>query len=99
MAGGGRELLPTNATAKRIAPVREAATQLFGDPTQPSLKGLKDFAYLADSPARSRRVGTAVELILNGMGKKRESRRIAAQAARELRRRSAGSHPIAIGNQ
>src|SRR5439155_10028075 len=40
--GGGRQLLPTPGVAKRVAPVREAATQLFGDPTQPGFKSLKD---------------------------------------------------------
>jgi hypothetical protein len=64
---GGGDLLPTNATAKRIAPVRGAATQLFGDPTQPSVKGLKDYAYLADQPERAKRIGSAVQLVLNGL--------------------------------
>jgi hypothetical protein len=62
------ELLPENATAKRVAPVREAMTQLFGDPTQPSLKSLADYARLANDPKASENVGKAVQLTLQKLG-------------------------------
>lgn len=61
------DLLPSNATANRIAPVREAYTQLFGDPTQPSATSLKDFSHLADNPQAAQRVGQAVQLVLGGL--------------------------------
>ena len=61
------DLLPSNATSQRIAPVREAYTQLFGDPTQPNASSLKDFAYIADNPQASKRVGTAVKFVIDGL--------------------------------
>jgi hypothetical protein len=60
-------MLPSNATSQRIAPVREAYTQLFGDPTQPSATSLSDFDKLADDPKASKKVASAVRLVLDGM--------------------------------
>lgn len=51
----------------RITPVREAANQLFGDPTQPNLKGLKDFANLSDNPEASKKLAKAVRLTFDGI--------------------------------
>jgi hypothetical protein len=64
---GGSNLMPTNATAMRITPVREAMTQLFGDPSQPAFKGLKDYGGLADNPESAKKIGSAVQLVLNGI--------------------------------
>jgi hypothetical protein len=50
-----------------VIPVREGATQIFGDPTQPQLKSLKDFAPLFDNAASRRRVGKALRLTLDGI--------------------------------
>jgi hypothetical protein len=43
-------------------PVREGATQVFGDPTQPSLKSLKDYASIADDPNASARLAEAFNI-------------------------------------
>lgn len=56
-----------NQTTQRIIPVREAATQILGDPTQPNLKSLKDFAYLADDPEAKKRVANALRLTFDGL--------------------------------
>lgn len=74
-AGGasGGPMMPTNATAQRITPIREAMTQLFGDPTQPDFKGLKDYGSLADNPESAKRVGSAVQLVLNGIGEEEKA--------------------------
>jgi hypothetical protein len=65
--GGTGNLLPTAANAKRIGPVREAMTQVLGDPTQPGFKALGDYAALADDPVVAKHVGAALERVLNGM--------------------------------
>ncbi len=43
-------------------PVREGATQVFGDPTQPSMKSLKDYATLADDPESRSRLAEAFNI-------------------------------------
>ncbi len=54
---------------ERITPVREAATQLFGDPSQPDIKGLKDFASLADNEKSRKRLGKALKLTFDSFSK------------------------------
>lgn len=56
-----------NQMLNRVTPVREAATQVFGDPSQPDLKGLKDYMQLADDPKARERVGTALRLTFDGL--------------------------------
>lgn len=68
---GGRPLYPTSAqwnqAIQRVVPVREAATQLFGDPSHPELRSLASFAKLADDPAASANVAKAVRLTFDGI--------------------------------
>jgi len=56
-----------NQMLQRVTPVREAATQVFGDPSQPDLKGLKDYMQLADDPKARERIGTALRLTFDGL--------------------------------
>jgi hypothetical protein len=51
-----------NQIAQRVAPVREGATQIFGDPSQPGIKSLKDYAYLFDNPEARKRMGEALKM-------------------------------------
>lgn len=53
-------------TLQRITPVREAATQIFGDPARPDLKPLMSYAALADSKDSQQRLGKALRLSFNG---------------------------------
>lgn len=55
------------AMLERVTPVREAATQVFGDPSQPNLKGLKDYIDLADDPKSRERLGKALRITLDGI--------------------------------
>jgi hypothetical protein len=67
-AGGGTgNLLPTPQNAGRIGPVREAMTQVLGDPTQPDFKALGDYMALADDSVVTKHVGAALERVLTGM--------------------------------
>lgn len=52
---------------QRLTPVREASNQLFGDPSQPSFRGLKYYAPLADNPKSSANVGSAVKATLDSI--------------------------------
>lgn len=54
----------------RVTPLREASAQLFGDPTNPSFPSLRSFGDLADSPGSRQRIGTAMQLIMDGMDAK-----------------------------
>lgn len=56
-----------NTQLNRVIPVREAATQIFGDPSQPDLKPLKDFRKLADSEDSRKRLGEALRLTFNAL--------------------------------
>lgn len=51
-----------NQMLQRVTGVREANTQIFGDPTQPDSKSLKDYAALADNPQSRERLGKALQL-------------------------------------
>jgi hypothetical protein len=51
-----------NQMLQRVTGVREANTQIFGDPTQPDAKALKDYAALADNPESRERLGKALQL-------------------------------------
>jgi hypothetical protein len=55
------------AMLERVTPVREAATQVFGDPSQPDLKGLKDYIDLADDPKSREKLGKALRLTFDGI--------------------------------
>lgn len=56
-----------NQALQRVTPVREAVTQLFGDPEHPEVKTLKDFASLGEKPEVQRRVGQALNVIFGGL--------------------------------
>lgn len=51
-----------NNQMARLVPVRAASMQLFGDPKQPNTKSLLDFAELADNPAATEKLGTALKI-------------------------------------
>lgn len=51
----------------RVTAIREASTQLLGDPTNPSLRPLSDFAHLADDPGSRERLGAALKLTFDGL--------------------------------
>jgi hypothetical protein len=48
-------------------PVREAATQVFGDPTQPDIRPFSSFAPLADNKEARTKIGTALRLTFDGL--------------------------------
>jgi hypothetical protein len=52
---------------QRVTSVREANTQLFGDPSNPDLRGLDSFASLADDPESKERLGKALRLTFDGL--------------------------------
>lgn len=54
-----------NQERQIITPVREAATQMFGDPTS-GLKGLAEYGPLYDNADARRRVATAIALTFGG---------------------------------
>ncbi|HKS75092.1 MAG TPA: hypothetical protein VJQ82_17930 [Terriglobales bacterium] len=56
-----------NTQLNRVIPVREAATQIFGDPSQPDLKGLKDYIKLSDNPDSRKRLGEALRLTFGAL--------------------------------
>jgi hypothetical protein len=56
-----------NQLNQRIVPVREAGNQLFGDPTQPGFKSMKDYGHLADDPAARERLGKAFKITFDGL--------------------------------
>jgi hypothetical protein len=55
------------AALDRITAVREADTQVFGDPSQPDMKPLASFAYLADRKESRERLGRALLLTFDEM--------------------------------
>jgi hypothetical protein len=59
-----------NTQTTRAIPVREAATQVFGDPTQPKLKSLKDYAPLADNAQSRAKLAAALNLTFDELDKK-----------------------------
>ena len=58
-----------NKMLDRITSVREAATQIFGDPSQPSMRSMRDFSKLADDPKSREKIGKALLLTFDGMSK------------------------------
>ncbi len=70
-SGGPKPAYMTPAMYKagieRVTPIREAATQVLGDPTQPEIKSLKDYAYVADDAEARDRVGKAIRLTFDGL--------------------------------
>lgn len=69
-----------NQNRQIATPVREAAAQLFGDPSQPTLKGLNDFADLADNKESRERLGKALRLTFAAMDQATDGAHIAAGA-------------------
>jgi hypothetical protein len=57
-----------NRSLERITPVRESVTQLFGD-SKRQLKGLMDFSGMADNPESRRKLGKALNLTFDAIGK------------------------------
>lgn len=55
------------AMQQTIAPVREGVRQIFGDPDIPDMPKMEDFAHILNDPARSAKVGSAIQSILQGM--------------------------------
>ncbi len=51
--------------ATKATSLKAAAVQVFGDPQNPDFRSMESFAHLADDPESRRRVGTAVNLIVN----------------------------------
>jgi hypothetical protein len=56
-----------NSQSQRAVPVRNAANQIFGDPSQPDLPSMVSFAPLVDDPASRDRVGSAMRIVLHEM--------------------------------
>jgi hypothetical protein len=85
-AGGGAKGLAGvtvelyNQSLQRVTPVRQAATQIFGDPSQPDLKGLKDFANVADNKESRDRLGKALRLTFTSLDQATGGANIAAGA-------------------
>ncbi len=69
-----------NQERNRAIPVREAATQIFGDPSQPDIKGLKDYIPLADNPESRERLGKALRLTFDGLNQATGGSHISAEA-------------------
>jgi hypothetical protein len=69
-----------NNALKRIGPIREAATQIFGDPSQPDLKGLISYGQIADKPESREKLGKALKLTLDGMDEATGGAHISASA-------------------
>jgi len=65
---------------KRVTPVREAVTQFFGDPKNPDLRGLDSFSKLADNKDSQKRLGTAFQIIFNGLSQDTKGAHIDAKA-------------------
>lgn len=58
-----------NTQMTRLVPVRAAAMQIFGDPSQPNTKSLVDFAELADDPVATEKLGTALKIAFDDIHK------------------------------
>ena len=54
-----------NQALSRVTAVREASSQVFGDPTQPDFPSLSKFGALADNAGSKSRLGTAITLALD----------------------------------
>lgn len=52
-----------NQMLQRVSPIRGAATQLFGDPTNPNFKPLSAYGDVMDDPAAQQRIAAAWNLI------------------------------------
>lgn len=68
-SGGMGNRIPAGQRAGVVTqslPVQQAAVQITGDP-ELGIKGLKDFAYLADKPESVKRIGSALNLIFDQM--------------------------------
>lgn len=64
----GASLAQARQAATQFAPVSAAVTEIYGDPKQPDLHPLSSYAKLADNKASQERIGTAIQLTLNGFG-------------------------------
>jgi hypothetical protein len=56
-----------SSQSQRAVPVRNAANQIFGDPSQPDLPSMTSYAPLVDDAASRDRVGQAMRIVLHEM--------------------------------
>lgn len=82
----GVPLGANNTYQQRVIPVREAITQVIGDPSQPDLKPLQSYIKLADDPKARERLGTALRLTFDGLN----------QASNEGAHISAAAGPVSV---
>jgi len=100
VSGSGNEQAIPFAAANqlnlRTIPVREAATQLFGDPTQPDLKSLRDYADIAGDAKAQKSLANALQLTFSGL----EAQEKASKGGlRELIGNYAGEPQALVGSQ
>ena len=80
----GARLLPGTSPANaRLAwtlsvPITGLVTQTWGDPKDPSFKGLAAYGKLADNQAAKERIGKAIQFTLNGVGSNLDSAAVGA---------------------
>lgn len=56
-----------NRQQPNVTAIKNAAAQLFGDPSQPDFKSLADYGYLMNDPAAVARIGTAARLLIGDL--------------------------------
>lgn len=71
-SGGIRQLeafTPAQGRAfrEKLAPIRSGLTQIFGDPTQPDIKGITKYVDLADNQSSREKLGKAFRLTFDGL--------------------------------
>lgn len=54
--------------AQKVTAVKEGVSQIFGDPSNPGLKPLKDFGYLAADKESQKRIAKAWQIIVDESG-------------------------------
>jgi hypothetical protein len=97
-SAGNEQAIPfaaANQLNLRTIPVREAATQLFGDPTQPDLKSLRDYAEIAGDPKAQKSLANALQLTFSGL----EAQEKAKGGLRELIGNYMGEPQALVGSQ
>ncbi len=62
-----------NQALSRVTAVREASSQIFGDPSQPDFPALSKFSVLADDAGSKSRLGTAITLALDELDQQEKS--------------------------
>lgn len=61
--GIGMPIAQYNAQQQNIKALTAAATEIFGDPTQPDIKGLHEYSKLADNASSVKRLGEAFQIV------------------------------------